>query len=72
VREDDYGLVCSRLLQADFRVDAMDVMKAGDERFHESARMKATVEAVTAATRRAAVPEELQKLSSMGYTGGGK
>jgi hypothetical protein len=70
-REDDYGLVFSRLLQAEFRVDAMDVMKAGLDRFPESKRMAAIYEQVDAATKRANQPEELKKLASFGYAGGG-
>jgi len=72
VREDDYGLVCARLLQADNRLDAMDVMKAGLDRFPESKRMAATYDQVDAATKRANKPEELKKLASFGYTGGAK
>ncbi len=72
VREDDYGLVCSALLQGGFRMDAMDVMKAGDDRFPTSAKMKATSAAVVAATQREALPAELQKLDSLGYAGSGK
>ena len=50
VREDDYGLICSRLLNGGFRMDAMDIMKAGDERYPTSAKMKETRDAVIEAT----------------------
>lgn len=72
ISEDDYSLICSEQLRGEFRMDAMDVMKAGEARFPDSAKMKATVAAVIAATERAALPEELQKLATLGYAGGGK
>lgn len=72
VREDDYGLICSRLLNGGFRMDAMDIIKAGDERYPTSAKMKETRDAVIEAAEREALPEELQKLATLGYAGGGK
>lgn len=72
VREDDYGLVCSAMLQGGFTLDAIDVMDSGNKRFPTSAKMKATKDAVVAAANREATPEALRKLDSLGYAGGGK
>lgn len=70
VREDDYGLVCSDLLQGGFTLDAIDIMDAGQKRFPESPRMIATKEAVVAAAKREKTPDALKKLESLGYAGG--
>lgn len=67
VREDDYSLVCNALLQAKARLDAIDVMKAGHERFPESPKMLAMVEAVKSAATRENDSESVAKLKSMGY-----
>jgi len=72
VREDDYGLVCSWLIQGGFTLDAIDVMKAGDTRFPNSAQMMTTLDAVIAAANRADTPDALKKLETMGYVGGGQ
>jgi hypothetical protein len=70
VREDDYGLVCSEMVQADFLVDAVDVMDAGMQRYPESPRMIATKEALEAAAKSAKTPDALKKLQTLGYAGG--
>lgn len=72
VREDDYGLVCSWLIQSGFVLDAIDVMTAGDRRFPGSEKMKAILKAVQDAANRADTPEALKKLEDMGYVGRGK
>lgn len=69
VREDDYGLVCSDMLQAGFTMDAIDVMDAGQQRFPESPRMIATKQAVVEAAKREKTPDALKKLESLGYAG---
>ena len=72
MREDDYGLVCSWLIQSGFVLDAIDVMTAGDRRFPGSEKMKAILKAVQEAANRAETPDALKKLDSLGYAGGGK
>lgn len=67
VREDDYSLVCNALLQAGATLDAIDVMKAGHDRFPESPKMIAMVEAVKSAAKREKTSEAVEKLKSMGY-----
>jgi hypothetical protein len=67
VREDDYSLICSALLQACATIDAIDVMKAGHDRFPESPKMIAMVEAVKSAAKREKTSEAVEKLKSMGY-----
>ncbi len=72
VGEADFSRVCWALLKNGDRLHAMDVMKAGETRFPDSANMKATSTAVVAATQREGKPAELQKLDSFGYTGSSK
>jgi hypothetical protein len=70
VLEDDYSIVCGALLGADATLEAIEVMKAGHDRFPESARMKAMVESVLAAARREETegdPEAVRRLMTMGY-----
>ncbi len=70
VGENDYSLICSRLLDVGATLDAIDVMKAGHDRFPESSTMKAMVKAVEEAAAREATPEALNKLKGLGYAGG--
>ncbi len=70
VTEDDYGLICSRLLQSGYTLEAIDVMHAGSQHYPESPRMLATQQAVQAAAERDKTPDALEKLKSLGYAGG--
>jgi len=70
VGEGDYSLICSELLQVGATLDAIDVMKAGHDRFPESPKMKSMIKAVEEAAAREATPEALNKLKGLGYAGG--
>jgi hypothetical protein len=70
VGEDDYSLICSRLLEGGFTVDAVEVMDSGNKRFPGSKRMAETLIAVQAAAKRDKTPDALKKLESLGYAGG--
>ena len=70
IGEDDYSLICNELLQVGATIDAIDVMKAGHDRFPKSPKMEAMVSAVEAAAKREKSPEALNKLKGLGYAGG--
>lgn len=67
VGEDDYSLVCAALLQGGATLDAIEVMKAGHDRFPDSPKMEAMVEAVIAEARREETPDALRRLADLGY-----
>ncbi|MBL8861048.1 MAG: hypothetical protein JNK02_03470 [Planctomycetes bacterium] len=70
IGEDDYSLVCSRLLEGGFTLEAVEVMHAGNTRFEGSKKMADTLAAVQAAARREKTPDALKRLESLGYAGG--
>lgn len=71
VGEDDYSLVCARLLESEENtVIAVEVMHEGKQRFPNSKKMEDTLVAVQAAAKRAKTPDALKKLESLGYAGG--
>jgi len=69
VGEDDYSLICSRLLQGGFTLEAIDVMDAGRKRFAGSKKMEETLVAVQAAAKKQSSPDALNKLKGLGYAG---
>ncbi len=68
IGEDDYGLVCSRLIEGGFIVTAIEVMHEGIQRFPGSKKMATILDAVKAAAARASDPAALKALDSLGYT----
>jgi hypothetical protein len=70
IGEDDYSLICNELLQSGATLDAIDVMKAGHDRFPTSPKMEAMVSAVKSAAAREKTPEAMNKLAGLGYAGG--
>lgn len=68
IGEDDYGLVCSRLIEGGFTVTAVEVMHEGNQRFKGSKKMATILEAVKAAAERASDPAALKALEGLGYT----
>jgi len=69
VGEGDYSLICSKLLQGGFTLEAIDVMDAGKKRFVGSKKMEETLVAVQAAAKKQSTPDALKKLASLGYAG---
>jgi len=69
IGEDDYSLICSKLLQGGFTLEAIDVMDAGKKRFPGSKKMEDTLVAVQAAAKKQSTPDALKKLASLGYAG---
>lgn len=69
IGEDDYSLICSKLLQGGFTLEAIDVMDAGKKRFKDSKKMQDTLTAVQAAAKKQSTPDALNKLKGLGYAG---
>lgn len=68
IGEDDYGLVCSRLIEGGFNVTAVEVMHEGMQRFPDSKKMATILDAVKKAAERASDPAALKALEGLGYT----
>lgn len=69
ITETDYSLICSRLLQGGFTLEAIDVLDAGKKRFVGSKKMEETLVTVQAAAKKQSTPDALKKLASLGYAG---
>jgi hypothetical protein len=75
VREGDFSLIANELLRVDThdsRMQAIDVMVAGNAMFPESTKLKAIGDAVLASATRAKDPEGIKAITSLGYGGGAK
>jgi hypothetical protein len=75
VVEGDFSMLANELLKVgtnDARMEAIDVMVAGNTMFPESTKLKSIGDQVMKAAQQANDPASVKRLNSMGYAGGGK